>query len=64
MNEDDLEVPLLSKMLNETDYFTIVDKYYINIPVLDEEKYNKPFYDKVLKRKKKKFLIYILLEII
>ena len=54
MNEDDLEVPLLSKMLNETDYFTIVDKYYINIPVLDEEKYNKPFYDKVFKKEKEK----------
>ena len=54
MNEDDLEVHLLSKMLNETDYFTIVDKYYINIPVLDEEKYNKPFYDKVFKKEKEK----------
>ena len=54
MNEDDLEVHLLSKMLNETDYFTIVDKYYINIPVLDEEKYNKPFYDKIFKKEKEK----------
>ena len=54
MNEDDLEVQLLSKMLNETDYFTIVDKYYINIPVLDEEKYNKPFYDKIFKKEKEK----------
>ena len=54
MNENDLEVHLLSKMLNETDYFTIVDKYYINIPVLDEEKYNKPSYDKVFKKEKEK----------
>ena len=54
MNEDDLEVLLLSKMLTETDYFTIVDKYYINIPVLDEEKYNKPFYDKIFKKEKEK----------
>ena len=54
MNEDDLEVHLLSKMLNDTDYFTIVDKYYINIPVLDEEKYNKPFYDKIFKKEKEK----------
>ena len=54
MNEDDLEVQLLSKMLNETDYFTIVDKYYINIPVLDEEKYNKPLYDKIFKKEKEK----------
>ena len=54
MNEDDLEVQLISKMLNETDYFTIVDKYYINIPVLDEEKYNKPLYDKIFKKEKEK----------
>ena len=54
MNEDDLEVQLLSKMLTETDYFTIVDKYYINIPVLDEEKYNKPLYDKIFKKEKEK----------
>ena len=54
MNEDDLEVHLLTKMLNETDYFTIVDKFYINIPVLDEEKYNKPSYDKVFKKEKEK----------
>ena len=54
MNEDDLEVQIISKMLNETDYFTIVDKYYINIPVLDEEKYNKPFYDKIFKKEKEK----------
>ena len=54
MNEDDLEVQLISKMLTETDYFTIVDKYYINIPVLDEEKYNKPLYDKIFKKEKEK----------
>ena len=54
MNEDDLEVQLLSKMLNETEYFTIVDKYYINIPVLDEENYNKPLYDKIFKKEKEK----------
>jgi hypothetical protein len=54
MNEDDLEINLLSKMLNETDYFTIVGKYYINIPVLDEEKYNNPSYDKVFKKEKEK----------
>ena len=54
MNEDDLEVYILSKMLNETDYFTIVGKYYINIPVLDEEKYNKPLYDKIFKKEKEK----------
>jgi hypothetical protein len=54
MNEDDLEVQLLSKMLTETDYFSIVDKYYINIPVLDEEKYNKPLYDKIFKKEKEK----------
>ena len=54
MNEDDLEVQLLSKMLTETDYFTIVDKYYINIPVLDEEKYSKPLYDKIFKKEKEK----------
>ena len=54
MNEDDLEVQLLSKMLTETDYFTIVDKYYINIPVLDEEKYNKPLYDKIFQKEKEK----------
>ena len=54
MNEDDLEIQLLSKMLTETDYFTIVDKYYINIPVLDEEKYNRPSYDKVFKKEKEK----------
>ena len=54
MNEDDLEVQLLSRMLTETDYFTIVDKYYINIPVLDEEKYNKPLYDKIFQKEKEK----------
>ena len=54
MSEDDLEVQLLSKMLTETDYFTIVDKYYINIPVLDEEKYNKPLYDKIFQKEKEK----------
>ena len=54
MNEDDLEVHLLSKMLNETDYFTIVDKFFLNIPVLDEEKYNKPSYDKIFKKEKEK----------
>ena len=54
MNEDDLEIQLLSKMLTDTEYFTIVDKYYINIPVLDEEKYNKPFYDKIFKKEKEK----------
>ena len=54
MNEDDLEIQLLSKMLTETDYFTIVDKYYINIPVLDEDKYNKPLYDKIFKKEKEK----------
>ena len=41
-------------MLTETDYFTIVDKYYINIPVLDEEKYKKPSYDQVFKKEKEK----------
>ena len=54
MNEDDLEVQLLSRMLTEADYFTIVDKYYINIPVLDEEKYNKPLYDKIFQKEKEK----------
>ena len=54
MNEDDLEVQLLSKMLTEENYFTIVDKYYINIPVLDEEKYKKPSYDKIFKKEKEK----------
>ena len=54
MNDDDLEIHLLSKMLTETDYFTIVDKYYINIPVLDEEKYHKPSYDQVFKKEKEK----------
>ena len=54
MNEDDLEVQLLSKMLTDTEYFTIVDKYYINIPVLDEEKYKKPLYDKIFKKEKEK----------
>ena len=54
MNEDDLEVQLLSRMLTETDYFTIVDKYYINIPVLEEEKYNKPLYDKIFQKEKEK----------
>jgi len=54
MNEDDLEVQLLSKMLTDTDYFTIVDKYYINIPVLEEEKYNNPCYDGVFKKEKEK----------
>ena len=54
MNEDDLEVYIVSKMLNETDYFTIVGKYYINIPVLDEEKYNKPSYDNIFKKEKEK----------
>ena len=54
MNDDDLEIHLLSKMLTDTDYFTIVDKYYINIPVLDEEKYHKPSYDQVFKKEKEK----------
>ena len=54
MNEDDLEVQLLSKMLTDTEYFTIVDKYYINIPVLEEEKYKKPSYDKIFKKEKEK----------
>ena len=54
MNDDDLEIHLLSKMLTDTDYFTIVDKYYINIPVLDEEKYHKPSYDLVFKKEKEK----------
>ena len=54
MKEDDLEVQLLSKMLTETNYFTIVDKYYINVPVLDEEKYNKPLYDKIFQKEKDK----------
>ena len=54
MKEDDLEVQLVSKMLTETNYFTIVDKYYINVPVLDEEKYNKPLYDKIFQKEKDK----------
>ena len=62
MNEDDLEVQLLSKMLTESDYFTIVDKYYINIPVLDEEKYSKPLYDKIFKKEKEKISDLYLIE--
>ncbi len=54
MNEEDLEIQLLSKMLTETEYFTIVDKYYINTPVLDEEKYNKPCYGKIFQKEKEK----------
>jgi hypothetical protein len=49
-------------MLNEANYFSIVNKYYINIPVLEEEKYNKPLYDKVFKKEKEKISNLYLIE--
>lgn len=62
MNEEDTEVQILTKILTETDFFTIVDKYYINIPVLDEEKYNRTTYAKVFKKEKEKIKDLYLIE--
>jgi hypothetical protein len=62
MKEEDLEVQISTKMLNEANYFSIVNKYYINIPVLEEEKYNKPLYDKVFKKEKEKISNLYLIE--
>ena len=54
IDEEFLYVDLLLRMLNETNYFKIVDKYYSNIPVLDEKKYNKPTSIKLFKKEKDK----------
>ena len=37
-------------MLNEANYFNVVDKYYSNSPIIEEEKYNKPSLLKVFKK--------------
>ena len=54
IKEEDLYVDLLLRMLNETNYFKIVDKYCSNIPVLDEKKYNKSTTIKLFKKEKDK----------
>ena len=50
LNDDELSVELLIRMLNEANYFNVVDKYYSNSPIIDEEKYNKPSLLKVFKK--------------
>ena len=62
IKEEDLYVDLLLRMLNETNYFKIVDKYYSNIPVLDEKKYNKSTTIKLFKKEKDKLQDLYLIE--
>jgi len=50
LNDDEISVELLIRMLNEANYFNVVDKYYSNSPIIDEEKYNKPSLLKVFKK--------------
>lgn len=54
LQEEDLSVQLLTRMIATGNYFDIVDKYYSNIPGIDEEMINNKTFIKQFNKEKSK----------
>ena len=54
MKDEEIEIKLIPQILKISDNFSIVDKYYTKIPVLDEEKYSSQNYENIFKKEKEK----------
>ena len=54
MKDEEIQIQLIPQILKISDNFSVVDKYYTKIPVLDEEKYSSQNYENIFKKEKEK----------